>query len=359
MVNQLTDKRRKKVLDNIAPINTAVSTAALRDSAPESRRMKLSAVLPRQKGTLGFRKIAAAKPDAAEAAQAASIFHPQKGTAGLLQLSGTDMGNQPKSASSSNSVGTDAVGGNAVDNSENSGGGGNSGAAGGSDSFEDYYTRLLETLHGYGVALTLPTLEELYSQLEQFLRPAVDSAIENRREHGETTLAELDADAYSRGMGGSTYLSGMKRREYNAVAADIAMLEANYNAQLAKYFYEATQELASIQQSFAEMQLRHRQDMQKLRAQQAGRSSGSGKSGGKGGGGNGNSGSSGSSSYPDGSGKYYNYYCAYLSHLSAQNIDNVFFSNSSEWTAIREQMRQRLGNELYELIMNRFVPQGT
>ena len=91
----------------------------------------------------------------------------------------------------------------------------------------------------------------------------MDSAIDNRREHGETTLAELDADAYSRGMGGSTYLSGMKRREYDAVAADIAMLEANYNAQLAKYLYEATQELAGIQQSFAEMQLRHRQDMQK------------------------------------------------------------------------------------------------
>ena len=66
----------------------------------------------------------------------------------------------------------------------------------------------------------------------------MDSAIGNRREHGETTLAELDADAYSRGMGGSTYLSGMKRREYDAVAADIAMLEANYNAQLAKYLYE-------------------------------------------------------------------------------------------------------------------------
>lgn len=188
----------------------------------------------------------------------------------------------------------------------------------------------------------------------------MDSAIDNRREHGETTLAELDADAYSRGMGGSTYLSGMKRREYDAVAADIAMLEANYNAQLAKYLYEATQELAGIQQSFAEMQLRHRQDMQKLRAQQAGRGSGNGKSGGQGGNGNGKgkSGSSGGGSYPEGSGKYYNYYCAYLSHLSAQNLDNVFFSNSSEWTAIREQMRQRLGNELYELIMNRFVPQG-
>ena len=147
-------------------------------------------------------------------------------------------------------------------------------------------------------------------------------------------IADTDADAYSRGMGGSTYLSGMKRREYDAVAADIAMLEANYNAQLAKYLYEATQELAGIQQSFAEMQLRHRQDMQKLRAQQAGRGSGNGKSGGQGGNGNGKgkSGSSGGGSYPEGSGKYYNYYCAYLSHLSAQNLDNVFFSNSSEWT---------------------------
>ena len=84
------------------------------------------------------------------------------------------------------------------------------------------------------------------------------------------------------------------------------------------------------------------------------------KADGQGGNGNGKgkSGSSGGGSYPEGSGKYYNYYCAYLSHLSAQNLDNVFFSNSSEWTAIREQMRQRLGNELYELIMNRFVPQG-
>lgn len=228
-----------------------------------------------------MRGIAAAKPNTAEAAQAAGIFRPRKDTAGLLPLSGADTGNHPNGANSPNSVGINAVGGNAVGNSDNSSGSDegneNSGTGSSSGSFEDYYTRLLETLHGYGVALTLPTLEELYSQLEQFLRPVVDSAIDNRREHGETTLAELDADAYSRGMGGSTYLSGMKRREYDAVAADIAMLEANYNAQLAKYLYEATQELAGIQQSFAEMQLRHRQDMQKLRAQQAGRGSGNGK----------------------------------------------------------------------------------
>ncbi|MGN0825463.1 MAG: hypothetical protein ACI4NK_03555, partial [Christensenellales bacterium] len=239
MVNQLTGKRRRKALNDIVPINTAASTAVFGDSAPEPRGMKLAAVRPRQKSTAGLRGIAAAKPNTAEAAQAAGIFHPQKGTAGLLPLSGADTENHSNGANSPNSVGINAVGGNAVGNSDNSSGSDegneNSGTGSSSDSFEDYYTRLLETLHGYGVALTLPTLEELYSQLEQFLRPAVDSAIDNRREHGETTLAELDADAYSRGMGGSTYLSGMKRREYDAVAADIAMLEANYNAQLAKY----------------------------------------------------------------------------------------------------------------------------
>lgn len=228
MVNQLTGKRRRKALNDIVPINTAASTAVFGDSAPELRGMKLAAVRPRQKSTAGLRGIAAAKPNTAEAAQAAGIFRPRKGTAGLIHLSGADTGNHPNGANSPNSVGINAVGGNAVGNSDNSSGSNegneNSGTGSSSDSFEDYYTRLLETLHGYGVALTLPTLEELYSQLEQFLRPAVDSAIDNRREHGETTLAELDADAYSRGMGGSTYLSGMKRREYDAVAADIAML---------------------------------------------------------------------------------------------------------------------------------------
>ncbi|HAY19587.1 MAG TPA: hypothetical protein DCY17_01950, partial [Clostridiales bacterium] len=169
MVNQSTGKRRKKTLNDIVPINTAVSTAASEDTAPEPRGMELSAVRPQQKSTSGLRGIAAAKPNAAETAHAAGIFRPKKAAAGLLHLSGADTGNHSNGANSPNSVGINAVGGNAVDNSENSGGtdggNGNSGNDSSSDSFEDYYTRLLETLHGYGVALTLPTLEELYSQL--------------------------------------------------------------------------------------------------------------------------------------------------------------------------------------------------
>ena len=90
MVNQLTGKRRRKALNDIVPINTAASTAVFGDSAPELRGMKLAAVRPRQKSTAGLRGIAAAKPNTAEAAHAAGIFHPQKGTAGLIHLSGAE-----------------------------------------------------------------------------------------------------------------------------------------------------------------------------------------------------------------------------------------------------------------------------
>lgn len=92
MVNQLTGKRRRKALNDIVPINTAASTAASGDSAPEPRGMKLAAVRPRQKSTAGLRGIAAAKPNTAETAHAAGIFRPQKGTAGLLPLSGAGYG---------------------------------------------------------------------------------------------------------------------------------------------------------------------------------------------------------------------------------------------------------------------------
>ena len=71
MVNQLTGKRRRKALNDIVRINTAASTAVFGDSAPEPRGMKLAAVRPRQKSTAGLRGISAAKPNTAEAAQAA------------------------------------------------------------------------------------------------------------------------------------------------------------------------------------------------------------------------------------------------------------------------------------------------
>lgn len=345
MVIRLTDKRRRRAAN--MPERADMPAALKKSVSSGLQQSRYSSVHPHG-GTQGF---GSAAVNASAEAELTRPTLPKRGAAGTVQQNSNINGSGTAPKAENNSAPT---------NGTNPHGATDGTGADEPNSFEDYYTRLIEALHGYGIALTLPTLEELYGQLEQFLRPAIDSAIENRRQNSAATLAELDADAYSRGMGGSTYLSGIKQREYDAAAADIAMLEANYDAQLAKYLYDAVQELADIQQSFAEMQLRHRQDMEKLRAQQSGKSSGgkaaagSGKSGSSGG----KNDSSGGGSYPDGSGKYYNYYCAYLSHLPEREIDSVFFSNSSEWSIIREQMRQRLGEELYELIMRRFVQSG-
>lgn len=118
-------------------------------------------------------------------------------------------------------------------------------------SFDDYYNRLVATLKSYGVGFTLPSLDELYSQLESFLRPSVDTAIENRRERGETNMAELDTDAYARGMGGSSYLSSMKKRESDSTESDIAALESNYTSKLSEYVYKAANDLNDMQRQLA------------------------------------------------------------------------------------------------------------
>ena len=51
--------------------------------------------------------------------------------------------------------------------------------------------------------------------------------------------AELDADALSRGMGSSTFVSDLKRRQTEAAAEDVRELESDYGAQLADQLYKA------------------------------------------------------------------------------------------------------------------------
>lgn len=292
--------------------------------------------------------------------------------------------------------------------------GGDAAPTGGYDagSFEDYYSRLISALHSYGIDMALPTLDELYNQLSAFLRPSVDAAIAGRQRYGETVMAELDADAYSRGMGSSSYLSSMKNREHDDIANDIAAMETSYNSTLAEYLYNASNELASIQAQFAEINRQHELEMQRqlqqqayenerlrrqqefeaeqerlrrayemerLRQQQeferamreasgAGSSGSSGGSGGQSGGqsgkpkvdklgAGGNTG--GAAGYTDtGTGSdsnYYNY-TVYLNTLSSSDRSNVFSSNSSYWTAIREELRRNLSSAQYERLRAAFDP---
>ncbi len=241
------------------------------------------------------------------------------------------------------------------------------GSSGGSyeaGSFDDYYNRLISALHSYGISMSLPTLDELYSQLAAFLRPSVDAAIENRRRYGDTAMAELDADAYSRGMGGSSYLSSMKNREQDSIARDIASLESGYTSTLAEYLYNASQELAGIQAQFAAMQLQHRYDMQKLHAQQqyAAAHAGSGSSAHGASAGNGLNG--GAEGIADGGSvftdeDYYANYSAYMVYfecISEQDRYNAFHSNLGYWAEIREDMRRCLTEEAYEQLRALYDP---
>ncbi len=240
---------------------------------------------------------------------------------------------------------------------------------GGAQSFDDYYTRLIESLRSYGIELELPTLEELRDQLAAFLRPSVDEAIESRRRHGETAAAELDADAYSRGMGGSSYLSSMKNREQDAVERDIAGMERGYSATLAQYLYNASNELAGIQARFAQMRReqeyqlarqreqqrfelemqrrreRHDREMQQLRSRNYG---------------------SGGSAAGDGDGgetlsekQYranYNAYSIYFQYLSAVDRYKVFHSGGDYWQSVRDDMSKCLTAEALSELTRRYDP---
>lgn len=211
-------------------------------------------------------------------------------------------------------------------------------------SFEDYYSSLINTLQHYGAALDLPSLDSIYAQLEAFLRPATDAAIESRQEYGENTLAELDADAYSRGMGSSTYLSSIKAREYNAIARDIAKLESNYNAELAKYMYDASMEFTKIRTQLMEIELQHRYAMEQLRYRNQISSSGGGHDGENT---KQDTGSSGES--------YYNKYYAYLIGLSEQERWDFVNAKKGMWLNMREAAKSALTAEEYDLLMREII----
>lgn len=258
-------------------------------------------------------------------------------------------------------------------------GGSSSSGTNTASSFDDYYNRLINTLRSYGINMELPTLEELYSQLSAFLRPSVDEAIANRRNYGETVLAELDADAYSRGMGGSSYLSSMKNREYDAAASDIAAMESKYSATLAQYIYNASNELARIQAEFEQLRRQHEYELQRQREQQqhelelqrrreqqalalaqlrAGRS-GSSNSGAAGSAQDGDTGSAEESEAPYTEEEYrahYNFYELYMRSITEADRVKLFHSTSEYWRKVRNEMLADLTPEAFEYLRRTYDP---
>lgn len=121
---------------------------------------------------------------------------------------------------------------------------GGSGSSGGSaesriPSFESLFAEMLQHYLPETVAFT-PLSEEVLSEtIRSWLRPAYEQAIRGRRDQTERINAELDADAWSRGMGQSTYLTDVKERQLEHESRDVDALESDYASTLAQHLYDA------------------------------------------------------------------------------------------------------------------------
>ena len=239
----------------------------------------------------------------------------------------------------------------------------------------------------------IPSFNELYGLFESFLRPSIEEAISARNRRGRQNMAELDADAYARGMGGSSYLSSVKARERANAAADITALEGKYTSSMAEYLYKA---ISSMQQMEAEMRktqmtiaaekaqlnakLRAEAKLQeeRLKAQAAlanGKSGKSGKSGRSG-----KTGKSGKDSdtgskwghtskgawfdgvWYDGDFSYlkkkygYDDYAGYLGSLTPSERYLFFTSSSREWRMRRWQVQYNLPQVDYMDLYSSYMP---
>ena len=113
-------------------------------------------------------------------------------------------------------------------------------AGGGSTpSFETLFSEMLQTYLPETVSFEPLSEDVLRETIANWLRPAYDQAIRSREQRTERANAELDADAWARGMGASTYVTDVKDRAYRSEAQDVSNLESDYASQLAAELYDA------------------------------------------------------------------------------------------------------------------------
>ena len=107
--------------------------------------------------------------------------------------------------------------------------------------FEELFSEMLTRYTPETVTFEPMDAEEIRSMLIEWLRPAYEQAIARRKEQTARYNAELDADAWARGMGTSTYVTDVKDRAFTHEARDVSDLEGEYAASLASRLYDAMQ----------------------------------------------------------------------------------------------------------------------
>lgn len=89
-----------------------------------------------------------------------------------------------------------------------------------------------QVLSGYN--LPTRTADEIRSQIEAILNPSYLAAIKQRQDATAANRAMIDLDAYSRGMGASTWDTDAKMRESQKEAEDLVTLAGNYQSAIAQ-----------------------------------------------------------------------------------------------------------------------------
>lgn len=196
-----------------------------------------------------------------------------------------------------------------------------------------------------GVSVQAPDYDSLVELFEAYLRPTYDRAIENRQAAAQTSMAELDADAYSRGMGASTFVSSMREREQDDMNSDIAMLETEYASALSEKLYEA---MAAYSKLKLEADIYNAENA--LSASGTGRSTG--RSSGRG---SGKTASAGSGTGMSGKVKFGFDECkSLLGKFSTSERYDFFMSGDPYWKQMRSEMIEAIGRDRFEYLKDSY-----
>lgn len=226
-------------------------------------------------------------------------------------------------------------------------------SAGAPQSFADYYALAMGYVSPQLVSAGSFSADEYKKELEGYLRPTVDLSVARRREAGKTANAELDADAYSRGMGRSTYLSSMKEREGDDVERDVGALEAHYSAALSEKLYQA---LAAYQERVFEAQKYNAQQLSAAQNTAAGmaanwyaaaqtpqKAASPGTKGAKGA-----KAGEPALTIPE--------IYELMGYLDDAERKNLFTSQTAYWVSAREELKSSVSPEIYNLLVAEFKP---
>ena len=100
--------------------------------------------------------------------------------------------------------------------------------------FQNIYSKIpRQTITPTAISLAEKNRATVAAEADASLRPYLDLSATQREQAAVQSRAELDADAYSRGMGSSTWLTDKKSRESMAAQTDIANMKAQYAASIA------------------------------------------------------------------------------------------------------------------------------